>query len=75
MERFYEKLAEVMDVDAVKESDVLAEFPEWDSLTALSVIAMIGAEYGVDLVAADLKNAGTARALCDLVNSKRQAVK
>jgi len=70
MDAFYGKLAKVMELDEVKESDVLADFPEWDSLTALSVIAMIGTEYNVNLIAADLRRVGTASALYELVRAR-----
>jgi len=70
MDAFYGKLAKVMELDEVKESDVLADFPEWDSLTALSVIAMIGTEYNVNLIAADLRRVGTAGALYELVRAR-----
>jgi acyl carrier protein len=71
MEGFYEKIAEILEVDAVKPSDVLADFPEWDSLSVLSAIAMIGADYGVNLAAADLRGVATAQALRDLVSARR----
>ena len=51
MDDFYQKIAEILEVDAVNASDVLADFPEWDSLSVLSAIAMIGKDYGVNLMA------------------------
>jgi acyl carrier protein len=71
MEGFYEKIAEILEVDTLNASDELADFPEWDSLSVLSAIAMIGADYGVNLTAADLRGVATAEALRDLVNSRR----
>ncbi len=71
MEGFYEKIAEILEVDAVNASDVLADFEEWDSLSVLSAIAMIGADYGVNLTAADLRGVATAQALRDLVAARR----
>jgi acyl carrier protein len=70
MDGFYEKIAEILEVDAVNASDVLADFPEWDSLSVLSVIAMAGADYGVNLTAADLRGVATAQALRDVVALK-----
>jgi acyl carrier protein len=70
MDDFYEKIAEILEVDVVNPSDVLADFPEWDSLSVLSFIAMVGADYGVNLTAADLRGAATAQALHDLVAAR-----
>ena len=71
MEGFYQKIAEILEVEAVNASDVLADFEEWDSLSVLSTIAMIGADYGVNLTAADLRGVATAQALRDLVAGRR----
>jgi acyl carrier protein len=71
MEAFYEKIAEILEVDVVNASDVLTDFAEWDSLSVLSAIAMIGADYGVNLTAADLRGVATAQALRDLVAGRR----
>ena len=70
MDDFYEKLADCLDVGEVKASDVLETFPEWDSLAKLSLIAMVGARYGVNLTAADLRGVDTAQSLRDLVAQK-----
>jgi acyl carrier protein len=71
MERFYERLAEILEEDKVGPDDVLASFEQWDSLTALSVVAMIGDDYAVHLSAEDLATARTAGALEALVAGKR----
>jgi acyl carrier protein len=70
MDGFFEKIAEILEVDTVNASDVLADFDEWDSLSVLSTIAMIGQDYGVNLTAADLRRVDTAEALRDLVAAR-----
>lgn len=70
MNEFLAKLAETLELDSVLPDSVLADIEEWDSLSALSVIAMIDAEYGVNLPAADLKEVGTAKELYELVQKK-----
>jgi acyl carrier protein len=70
MDTFYQKVAEILEVDAVNPGDVLADFAEWDSLSVLSVIAMIGSDYGVNLIASDLRGVESAEALRDLVARK-----
>ena len=60
MSEFYSKLAELLEVEEVKPTDVLADSPLWDSLTQLSLIAMLDSDYGVNLTAADLREIRTA---------------
>jgi len=73
MDNFYRQLAEVLEVDAVEPSNVLRDYPQWDSLTVLSVISMIDTNYGVSLTARDLINLNTALTLHDKVLEKRGA--
>jgi acyl carrier protein len=67
VEKFYELLAQKLEEDVVGRDDVLADFSEWDSLTALSIVAMIDAEYGVEIRAEDLLSVETAGDLEDRV--------
>ncbi len=67
MEEFKTKLAEIMELDDLQDNDVLRDFPEWDSLTVLSVISMVYSKYGKSLTADGMKKAVTVRALYDLV--------
>jgi acyl carrier protein len=72
MDRFYERLAEVLEEDKVGPEDELAKFEQWDSLTALSVVAMIDENYAVNISAEDLAGTRTAGALEALVAAKRK---
>jgi acyl carrier protein len=72
MQEFCDKIAEIMDVDAVKESDVLANFPEWDSLSVISVIALLDAKYGINVTAVHLKDLRTVGDLWNLVQAKKK---
>jgi acyl carrier protein len=65
------RIAEALDVAAVIESDVLPDFPEWDSLSVLSIIAMLDSKYGVNLTATDLKGVRTPTDLWTLVLSRQ----
>ncbi len=71
MEEFCRKLADVLELDEVQPSNVLDDIPEWDSLSVLSVTAMVDAQYGVNLSAADFKRVGTVQSLYDLICSKK----
>jgi acyl carrier protein len=71
MNEFLKKIASILEVDDVKETDEFKAFPQWDSLSVLSVIAMLDASYGVNLRAADfgpVKNVGD---LWNLVQSRK----
>ena len=46
MENMYEELAELLEVDEVKDNEILSEFECWDSLTVLSIIAWDSENYG-----------------------------
>jgi len=49
------KLADIFEVDAVKESDILRDFESWDSLSALSILAMADSSFGIHMTAQDLR--------------------
>jgi acyl carrier protein len=71
MNEYLDKIAKILEVESVSDADDLKTFPQWDSLTVLSVIAMLDADYGVNLRAADLQEAASAGALWKLVQSKK----
>ena len=48
-EQLLDKLAEILEVDQVSLSDELESFDEWDSLTALSIIALAHSDYNKKL--------------------------
>lgn len=73
MNEFLQKLAGILEVEAVNEGDDLKAFPSWDSLAVLSVIAMLDSNYGVNLRAADFQTVKTAADLWNLVQSKKTA--
>lgn len=71
MNEFLQKIAGILEVEAVNETDNLKAFPQWDSLAVLSVIAMLDASYAVNLRAADFQTVTTAGDLWKLVESKK----
>jgi len=73
MNEFLKKIAGILEVEDVKETDELKAFPQWDSLSVLSVIAMLDAGYGVNLRAADFGAVKTAGDLWNLVQSRKGA--
>jgi acyl carrier protein len=73
MNEFLNKIALILEVAEVKETDELKAFSQWDSLSVLSVIAMLDANYGVNLRAADFEQITTAGDLWNLVQSKKRS--
>jgi acyl carrier protein len=71
VDSFYADLAGIMEVGEIQEHDVLRGLPEWDSLTALSVIAHVRTRYGLTLSATDLRAVETASDLRNLIEAKR----
>lgn len=67
MHDIYTKLAEILEADTVAAGDVLADFDYWDSLTVLSILAMLDSAYGVNLTAADIRKMKTAGELAAAV--------
>ena len=71
MNEFLTKIASILEVDNVKETDELKAFPQWDSLSVLSVIAMLDASYGVNLHATDFGPIRTVGELWNLVQARK----
>ncbi len=71
MEKFIELFAEAIErEDEIKMQDEFREYPEWSSITYLSVIAMMDEEYGVQIEEAEFKKLRTVQALYDACNNK-----
>lgn len=47
MNRFYEQMAEILEVDQVNPGDEISSFDNWDSLGVLSILALADSQYGV----------------------------
>ena len=71
MNEFLKQVATILEVDNVTETDELKAFPQWDSLSVLSVIAMLDANYGVNLRAADFGPVQNVGDLWNLVQSRK----
>jgi acyl carrier protein len=69
---FYQRLAEIIDVDELQPECVLRDFDEWDSLAVLSVLALADSKYGVTIRAEEIRSVVTAADLADLVEAKQK---
>jgi acyl carrier protein len=70
MHDIYTKLAEILEAETVAANDVLVDFEYWDSLTVLSILAMLDSAYGVNLTAADIRKMKTAGELAAAVEGR-----
>jgi len=59
MDKLIDLLKDILEVDIINYDDILTEYETWDSLTALSLIAAIGEEYGIYLNTKDIIEAHT----------------
>ena len=71
MSEFLKSLAMILEVPGVKAGDDLKSFPQWDSLSVLSVIAMVDANYGVNLRASDFENLKSTEDVWKFIQSKK----
>jgi acyl carrier protein len=72
MNEFLQRIAAILEVPTLGESDGFKALPQWDSLAVLSVIAMLDANYGVNLSAADFEPINSAGELWTLVQSRKR---
>ena len=61
---------EAIEPDSLTAGTVFTDLPEWDSLAALSVLAMVDAEYETEISGKELRGCKTLQDLFDVVRSK-----
>ncbi len=64
-------MAELLEVDSVNPQDEITSFDAWDSLTSLSIIALVDDEFSVTISAQDILYAKTIEGLYQLIQSKK----
>jgi len=70
---FLQHFADILDdTDAslIKADTLFRDLEEWDSLTALSLIAMVDEEYSAKLTGEDIKNSKSLLDIFEVVKSK-----
>lgn len=76
IKEFIEKFADIFDntdASAINAKTKFRDLEEWDSLSTLGLIALADEEYGVELAAADIKNAETVEDLFNSIKIKAKA--
>jgi acyl carrier protein len=56
MDKLVGELCEILEVTALEVDARFEDMPEWDSLNALSVIALLDSNYGLQIDATGLQN-------------------
>ena len=71
-EIFLQRVADVLEKEegSVHEGDVFRDYPEWDSLSALAVTAMIIEEYGITISSDSFRKAKTVDELFGLIKER-----
>lgn len=63
------KLKEILEVDELDLNLNFKDFDEWDSLTSLSLIAMVDSDYKITLSNKLIENFENVAACCDYINN------
>jgi hypothetical protein len=71
MENFETDLTELLEVESVKEGDILQEFECWDSLTVLSIIAWADDKHNIVLSAKEVNASFSIKGLKELIIAKK----
>jgi len=69
-EKFLEDLAEILEEESVQESDVLADFEAWDSLSILSIISYVSENYKKQLKNEEIRSQETVGDLFTYIENK-----
>ena len=56
MEELLAKIAEILEVEDIDVTKKFTDYDEWDSLAALSILAMLDSDYHTAKKASDLRN-------------------
>lgn len=70
MEELVNKLAEILEVEELDVNKKIADYDEWDSLSALSVLAMLDSDYNIQMKNTDLAGFESIGDFCKAVIEK-----
>ena len=71
MEVLVEKLTEILEVEELDVTKKFTDYDEWDSLSALSVIAMLDSDYNTTMKGNELTEFESIEAFCKEVISRQ----
>ncbi len=73
MDDFYQRMAEILEVDKVGPDDRIASFDNWDSLGVLSILALADSVYGVTVTGEEIARMSTVGELEKLIDTKMRS--
>ena len=71
MEELKEKLEELMEVENLDLNAKFSDYEEWDSLTSLSVLALLDSDYGMSMSHKEVSTFDSIGGFCEYVNSHK----
>ena len=69
--QFLDELANILDEASVEDGANLRDYPSWDSLAVLSIVAMADSKFGFTLSFSDLRELNTVADLWAFFEKKR----
>jgi acyl carrier protein len=72
MEQFYEKLKDILEVDSIALDDRIDSFDAWDSLSILSIIALLDSDFGIRITADELDKFETIKDIVEYIGVQKQ---
>ena len=69
--QFLDELANILDEASVEEGANLRDYPSWDSLVVLSIVALADAKFGFTLTFSDVKGLTTVADLWAFIEKSR----
>jgi acyl carrier protein len=67
----FEKQFDDITPDSLKADTVFKDLDDWDSMTALSIIAMVDEEYSIKLTGNEIKQSQTIEDIYNVIKNKR----
>ena len=72
MNKLIEQLKKIIEVDSIDTKKKLTEFQEWDSLSSLTVLAMLDSDFGLTLTNSDLRNFASIESLIAYIDEHKK---
>ena len=74
MEELIEKLKDILEVEELDVNQKFTDFEEWDSLSALTIIALLDSDYEIAMKTSELREYESIDAFCKDVLSKSKTL-
>ena len=72
MEELVANIAEVLEEEDLDLTRKFTDYDEWDSLSALSIIALLNSDYGIQMKASEIIAYDSIEAFCkDIISRKK----